>query len=55
MYKGLIIHSSDSKFQPMDTKKEKETYTDKDKTDITSKDYEAIRKLVKDHDKTIKN
>ena len=53
MYTGLIIHSSDSKFQPMDTKKEKETEKDKDKTEIHIKDYETIRRLVKENDKTI--
>ena len=53
MYKGLIIHSSDSKFQPMDTMKEKETEKDQDKTEIKSKDYETIRRLVKENDKTL--
>ena len=53
MYKGLIIRSSDFKFQPLDTKTEKETEKYTDHTDIHSKDYETIRKLVKETDKMI--
>ena len=53
MYKGFMIHSSDFKHQPMDTKKDKETETDKDKTEIHNKDYETIRKLVKENEQTI--
>ena len=39
----------------MVTKKEKGTEKDKDKTEINSKDYDTIRRLVKDSDKMIKN
>ena len=52
MYKGLLIHGHDVKAQPMDTKKEHETEREKEQTETHSKDYEAIRKLVKDTDKT---
>ena len=51
MYKILIIHSSDSKFQPMDTKRDKDNDKAKGKTEIYSKDDKTIRKLVKDSDK----
>ena len=50
MYKILIIHSGDSKFQPMDTKKDKDNDTNKDRTAIYSKDYKTIRKRVEDND-----
>ena len=46
MYQGLKIHSSDSKFEPMDTKKEKDTEKDKDTTEISSKDYEEASSLI---------
>ena len=36
----------------MNAKKEKETDKDNDKTEINSKDYETIRRLVKENDKT---
>ena len=54
MYKGLIIRSRDSKIQPMDTKKDKDTEKVKDKTDINSSSYETIRKLATELDKTMK-
>ena len=49
-----MIHSSDCKHQPMDTKKDTETKTNKENAEINNKDYETIRKPVKDYDKTIK-
>ena len=49
-----MIHSSDCKHQPMDTKKDTETETNKDNAEINNKDYETIRKPVNDYDKTIK-
>ena len=47
MYKGLLIHGSDVKAQPMDTKKEHETEKDKEQTETHSKDYATKRKIVK--------
>ena len=49
-----MIHSSDCKHQPLDTKKDTETETNKDNAEINNKDYETIRKPVNDYDKTIK-
>ena len=49
-----MIHSSDCKHQPMDTKKDTETEKDKDNAEINNKDYETIRKPVTDYDKTIR-
>ena len=49
-----MIHSSDCKHQPMDTKKDTDTEKDKDNAEINNKDYETIRKPVNDYDKTIK-
>ena len=36
MYKGLLIHGSDAKAQPMDTKKENETEKDKAENTVKS-------------------
>ena len=55
MSKGFMIRSSAFKHQPIDTKKEKDTEKDKEKTDINSKCYVTIRKLVKLIDKAIKS
>ena len=46
MYKGFVIHSNDLKFNPIELKKKPEE--EKDKQDTNSKDYETIRKLVKE-------
>ena len=54
MYKGIMIHSSGSKLQPMTIMNENDTEKDQDKTDIYSKDYETRRKLVKVIDSTMK-
>ena len=53
MYKGFMIHSSDFKHQPMDTKKDKDTENDREKTEINSTDFQIIRKLVQETDKTM--
>ena len=50
-----MIHGSDFKAQPMDTKKEQGHRERKKPTELNSKDYEAIRKLVKYNDKPIQN
>ena len=50
MYTGFMIHSSDCKHQPMDTKKDTETEKDKDNAEINNKDYETIRKPMTDYD-----
>ena len=55
MSKGFMIRSSAFKHQPIDTKKEKDTEKDKENTDINSKCYVTIRKLVQLIDKAIKS